>query len=281
MNRSDQPSLAASAHIDTGDFLLPGSGLSALLIHGLSGTPYEMRYLAQRLAGAGMRVRAVKLAGHAASPEDLAASDADGWYASAVAGFEQLRGFGDPIVVVGLSAGALLGAKLTVEQPGAIAGLVMLSPAFYLPRAAASALRVVGMLGAIASRLYVASDGSDIQDAAARRVHPSLRMMPLNAPIELLRLSAAVRPMLSRITQPVLVIHSRLDHTCPMDRNVGFVTSHLKRARVRSVILEQGYHVITVDLDKERVAAEVLAFALHLLPAQSQPNSALDPAPAR
>lgn len=261
MSKPDEPSPTEPSRVDTSDFFFPGSGLGALLVHGLSGTPYEMRYLGERLAAAGIRVRGVKLAGHAASPEDLAASDAEGWYDSVVAGFEDLRRFGDPIIVVGLSAGAVLGARLAAEHRDQVAGIVMLSSAFFLPRAASSALRLVKMLGRVANRLYVASDGSDIQDAAARRVHPSLRMMPLNAPIHLLRLSAAVRPMLSRITQPVLIIHSRLDHTCPMDRNVKFVTSHLQSARVRTLILEQSYHVITVDIEKERVADEVLTFA--------------------
>ncbi len=31
------------SQLDTNEFFLPGSGLSALLIHRLSGTPYEVR----------------------------------------------------------------------------------------------------------------------------------------------------------------------------------------------------------------------------------------------
>jgi carboxylesterase len=250
-----------ASRVDTSEFFFAGAGLSALLIHGLSGTPYEMRYLGERLAAAGVRVRGVRLAGHAASPEDLAASNSQAWYASVIEGFEELRGFGDPIVVIGLSAGAVLGARLAAERGDEVAGLAMLSPAFFLPRAASSALRFVRMLGAIANRLYIGSDASDIHDAAARSVHPSLRIVPLGAAIELLALSASVRPLLARITQPTLLIHSRRDHTCPMERNLRFVTAHLGSTTKRSVILEESFHVITVDSDKERVADEVLAFA--------------------
>ena len=49
--------------------------LSALLVHGLTGTPYEMRYLGERLAAQGIRVRGVRLAGHATAPEDLGKAD--------------------------------------------------------------------------------------------------------------------------------------------------------------------------------------------------------------
>jgi carboxylesterase len=249
------------ARVDTSDFLFSGCGLSALLIHGLSGTPYEMRYLGERLSAAGIRVRGVKLAGHGATPEDLAASNADRWYESVVRAFEDLRGFGDPNLVVGLSLGALLGARLAADQRDAVAGLVMLSPAFFLPRSITVALKALSLLGPLAGRLYVHRAGSDIHDDAARRVHPSLRLMPLNAPIELLRLSAEVRPMLSRITQPALIVHGRGDHTCPAQRNVNYAMANLASARKRAVILDHSYHVITVDSEKDRVADEVLAFA--------------------
>ncbi len=78
--------------------------------------------------------------------------------------------------------------------------------------------------------------------------------------LELLKLSAAVRPRLNRVTQPTLVIHSRRDHTCPMRRNVDFVLSRLGSAQKRAVILEESFHVITIDSEKERVASEVIDF---------------------
>ncbi|HYA34839.1 MAG TPA: hypothetical protein VEF03_04430, partial [Candidatus Binataceae bacterium] len=79
--------------VDTSEFFFPGSGVSALLIHGLTGTPYEMRYLGERLAAAGVRVRGVRLAGHADSPEALGATTQDSWYESVVKAFEELRGY--------------------------------------------------------------------------------------------------------------------------------------------------------------------------------------------
>ncbi len=68
------------AGVDTHEFFLPGAGVSALLIHGLTGTPYEMRYLGERLAARGVRVRGVMLAGDAGTPEELGAAGYDNWY---------------------------------------------------------------------------------------------------------------------------------------------------------------------------------------------------------
>jgi carboxylesterase len=57
-----------------------------------------------------------------------------------------------------------------------------------------------------------------------------------------------------------LVIHSKRDHTCPFDKNVEFLMSHLGSADKRVVALEESFHVITVDSERERVAQETLEF---------------------
>jgi carboxylesterase len=261
LSSSNEPPSRQAAGVDTGEFFFPGAGASALLIHGLTGTPYEMRYLGERLASSGMRVRGVRLAGHAGAPEDLGATSHDNWYESVVQGFEELRQYGDPNVVIGLSAGAVLGARLASDQREAVAGLVMLSPAFFLPRPVTAVLKTIAMVGLPLQSLYFySSEGSDIHDAAARRIHPSARLMPLSAPISLVELSSIVRPMLRRITQPVLAIHGRQDHTCPMEKNIGYLMRYLGSEQKRSVILEDSFHVITVDSEKQSVADEVLNF---------------------
>jgi carboxylesterase len=64
----EPPSRRETAAVDINEFFFPGEGVSALLVHGLTGTPYEMRYLGERLTARGVRVRGVKLAGHASAP---------------------------------------------------------------------------------------------------------------------------------------------------------------------------------------------------------------------
>jgi carboxylesterase len=261
MNESSgdgEPHLSAE-RIDTGEFFFPGGGVSALLIHGLTGTPHEMRYLGERLAAAGVRVRGVKLAGHAGTPQELAATGYNNWYESVVQGFEELRRFGDPNVVIGLSLGATLAARLAIDQRADVAGIAMLSSAFFLDRWTTMALWAARLLGPFVRRLYLSSSGSDIHDDHARTVHPSTRLMPLSAPIGLLELSAIVRRRLKTLTQPALIIHSHNDHVCPYGRNVEFLMTRLGGAH-KLVELQESYHVITVDTDRERVASEVIEF---------------------
>ena len=259
MNSSEDGS--SPPPVDTGEFFFDGSGASVLLIHGLSGTAYEMRYLGERLAAAGMRVYGVKLAGHASAPEDLGATSHFNWYESVVDGFERLRAYGDPNVVIGLSAGALLAARLTLDQREEVAGLAMLAPAFYLPFRLRAALRLMRRLGGFADRIYFhGRGGSDIHDAAARRIHPGNRLMPLSAALSLIELSDHVRARLPELVQPTLIIHGRHDHTCPFDKNIDFIMSRLGSANKKLVVLEDSFHVITVDSEKERVALEAIEF---------------------
>ena len=123
-------------------------------------------------------------------------------------------------------------------------------------------LKAISLLGPIAKSLYLHNDrGSDIHDQSAALIHPTCRLMPLSAPIELLKLSAIVRAPLERIKQPALIMHSINDHTCPQQKNVDYLMQHLGSAQKRAVILDQSFHVITVDSDKDRVVSEVLSFA--------------------
>ncbi|MDO8432257.1 MAG: alpha/beta fold hydrolase [Candidatus Binatus sp.] len=258
---SDEPPSPEHPGVNTDEFFFPGEGVSVLLVHGLTGTPYEMRALGERIAARGARVHGVRLAGHAEAPEALGQVGHENWYESVVQGFEELRRYGDPNVAVGLSMGALLAARLAADQREAVAGLVMLAPAFFLPPATTTMLKAVRMLGTVADKLYLYnSSGSDIHDAGARGIHPQCALMPLNAPLKLLELSALVRPRLAHITQPALVIHARRDHTCPQRKNVNFAMKHLGSAEKRAIVLDESYHVITVDSEKERVASEVIEF---------------------
>jgi len=276
MDKSDDPDLSQA---DTGEFFLPGSGLSALLIHGLSGTPYEMRGLGERLAAAGVRVHGVRLAGHALAPEELGATTHAHWYESVVDGFERLRAYGDPNVIIGLSAGTVLAARLAVDQREAVAGVVMLAPAFYLPfwtRAALRAVAGTASLAGLARRIYIhKTGGSDIHDAIARHAHPGTRLMPLSSALSLVELCDHMRPRLPELTQPTLVIHSRRDHTCPCTTNVDFLMNRLGSVQKRAVILEESFHVITVDSEKELVAQETVEFVAQFRRA-SEPARAMN-----
>jgi carboxylesterase len=238
-----------------------GDRLGCLLVHGFTGTPQEMRFLGECLHRDGYTVSGVRLAGHCTSVDDLARTRWQDWYGSVRSGVEELQQDAPQVVVVGQSMGALLALKLAVEHPQAIAGLVLLAPALELSnpwvRRLGPALRLLLPL-LKQTRRHLGRGERDVADHQARSESPSYRHVPLPALHQLLVLQDHVQSILSHVRQPALIMHSRQDHTCPPS-NVALLERSL-RGPIRSVLLEESFHVISIDVDRERVASEVTAF---------------------
>src|SRR5512138_1859202 len=115
----------------TEPFLFPGSRIGCLLIHGFTGTPKEMRWMGEYLAGQGFSVLGVRLAGHATRPEDMLRSHWTDWVASVEDGYHLLRGLSDHIYLIGLSMGGNLSLLLSTRLP--VRGVVAISTPWYLP----------------------------------------------------------------------------------------------------------------------------------------------------
>jgi len=223
--------------------------------------PEEMRFLGERLHAHGYSVSGVRLAGHGTSAEDLEQCGWHDWYTSARDGLEELQRHTSRVVVIGLSMGALLAAKLAAECTAAVPRVVFLSPALVLARRwlywVAPAFPY--LLPLLTTRWrFVARGPRDIADPRARSETPSYDRIPLRALYELLQLQAHVRALLPRVRQPALIVHSRHDHLCPIV-NVSILERSLG-GPVQRVLLDNSYHVITVDTDKEQVADAVAAF---------------------
>jgi carboxylesterase len=260
------PSIPSAS--DTRPFLLkracPGASTPAspgcLLVHGFTGTPQEMRFLGHSLHAGGYTVSAVRLAGHCTSVDELERTTWHDWYASARAGVEELQRDTPRMVAVGQSMGALLALKLAVEYPHVIAGVVLLSPALVLSN---PWVHRIGPALPLLLPLFwrsprVGKGERDVADRQARAESPGYREVPLQALHQLLVLQKQVRSILPQVRQPALIVHSRQDHTCPL-RNVTILQRGLG-GPVRPVFLDNSFHVVSIDVDKQRVAAEVMAF---------------------
>jgi carboxylesterase len=250
--------------------LVPGTGpLGCLLIHGLTGTPAEMLPVADALAGQ-YPLWVVRVAGHETRVADLAETSWLDWYASASDGARALAAAAPRIVVIGLSMGALLAIHLAIERPDMVAGVVLLSPAATLRRGTVRRLshflRMLAVLDARSAglrtrlaRVLFGKRGSDIADDAVRAAHPGYRQVPLRALLNLLLLQRLAGRDAPRVTQPALVIHALQDHTCPAAAGRALY-ERLGSREKRLVLLEQSFHVVTVDREREAVQREVCAF---------------------
>ena len=153
---------------------------------------------------------------------------------------------------VGLSMGATLATRLAEEKGKAVAGLVLVNPSYGTERFDARFAKYIGWL--VKSRPGI---GSDIKKAGASEL--SYDRTPVRAFASLQLLWQLAVDDLARVTAPVLMFRSTDDHV------VEPLSGRLLRQRatsttVREVILEDSYHVATLDNDAPTIFAESAAF---------------------
>jgi carboxylesterase len=266
-----------------------GDRTGVLLIHGLGGTPVEMKTVAKRLGDAGNTVMCCQLAGHCGSEEDLAASHWQDWYASAEAALAQLEAHCDTIVVGGLSMGGLLAAKLAAAEPSRVDGVVILAPTLWydgwtIPWYAVllKLLRPYISLPFLKLWAFAEREPYGIKDERVRRI--ILQAMnsgdstlagvfrtPAYALRELWRLVDALKPELPKVRQRALVLQAREDDVASI-RNAQYLQRNLG-GLVETVILDDSYHLITVDQQRHFVTDRVASFVAAVAKAarRSQP----------
>ncbi len=268
------------------EFLFEGGRTGVLLIHGLTGTPNEMRLLGKALHKAGYTVYGMQLAGHCGSEDDLIATRWQDWYASVCAAAERLRQRVEHFFVAGLSMGAMLALKLAADQPERVHGVSAMATMFrhdgwsmplysrychFLPPLCKS-------LGLGRRLCFNEQPPYGIKDERLRaqvvaQMHSGdsaaagLPGNPWWALAEMYALSAQVRRQLREVTSPCLVIHSTEDDVASLERNGGLVARSV-RGPVQTCWLEDSYHMVTIDRERRKVAARTVEFIEQTLAAQ-------------
>ena len=261
-------------------FLNGGRTTGVLLIHGLTGTPAEMRLLAKGLHRAGHTVYGVQLAGHCGTHDDLIHTCWQDWYASVRAGADKLLAHVDSMYVVGLSMGALLALKLAADRPDDVMGVGALSPTFYydgwsIPAYTRLAflLPLFRTLGIGRQRSFYEQPPYGIKDVLIRnkisaQMHAGdsaaagLPGNPWYSVIELRALSRHVRKLLPTIQSPCLVVHAIDDDIASLKSNAQLICDKVQ-GRVDSLWLDNSYHLITIDRERRKVIAAVRGFIQH------------------
>jgi len=240
--------------VDTAPFDLPGAGrAAALCLHGLTGTPYEVRPLGEALSRAGVRAVGPVLPGHNETPQSLARVRYGQWLEAARVQLRRLRDLHEIVFMVGLSMGGLLTLALASETR--IDGAVTVGTPLRLSRRVAILVPWLKFLVPFARK----REGSNIRDPAARSRHPSYEVMPLAAVHQLQHLQRLVRASLGRVTAPLLVAHGAHDATAdPADSQEIF--DRVASREREHLILEESAHVVPVDRDGPRLAAATVEF---------------------
>lgn len=242
---------------DPFDFVGDSDGhVGVVCIHGFTGTPYEMRYLGDALARAGVTARGLLLPGHGTSVDDLEQTRWQDWVGAVEREVEDMFRRCRHVAVVGQSLGGLLALHVAAHRTDLACAVTLAAP-LWLGRVVN---RVAHWLtGPLASRVrrLPKLGGSDVRDPAVRAENPGYDAIPTRALGELLAFMRVVEGVLPAVAPPVLVLHGRRDHTAPVACAARI--AELTRAR-RVRILPRSFHLIASDVERDIVAGEVIGF---------------------
>jgi carboxylesterase len=241
-----------------------------LLLHGLSSSPLELRFLARFLADEGFATHTPELPGYSAGSGHVPMEQ---WVSAAVAQFDLLSAQYQHVSICGLSMGATLAAALAHERPAARA-LVLLSITlsydgwaipwyrflldyvYYTPLRSRYRYREHEPYG-LRNEALRAKIARTMNKNGLSEVGPASIGMP--ALHEASRLAGLVRKQLKDVTNDCLIIHA-IDDETSSPHNARFVGKNIGASFLRTIWLDDSFHMITSDNEREAVARECALF---------------------
>lgn len=225
----------------------PDGRTGVLLVHGFTGTPMSMRPWGEHLAAEGFAVRCPLLPGHGTRWQDCNASTHEQWTSTVADAFDELAAECDRVFVAGLSMGGTLATRLAEVRPDDVAGLLLVNPALLTQRVDAKLLPLLARI--TPSWAPIASDIK--KPGVVELAYPKL---PTRAMMQLRALWALTRADLGRVTAPVIVFHSVEDHVVePVNSTI--LLAGVGSSDTTEVLLEDSYHVATLDNDAPTIFA--------------------------
>jgi carboxylesterase len=238
-------------------FEYPGRpDVGVLLVHGFTGSPFEMQPIGKALAAADIGSVGVLLRGHGTHPDDMVGYHYTDWIADVEAGLDRLLERCERAVIVGLSMGGTLTLNVAARRAGdpRLVGLVSIGGTLYLGD---WRLRIVDLLKRVVK--WQAWGRPDIKDQSAWDRHVAYRRIRVSTIPEILHLMRDTSRRLPDVCQPALIVQARDDHIVPLG-NAHRIRDGIASADRRVLILDNCYHVITVDFDADLLNAEIIRF---------------------
>jgi carboxylesterase len=260
----------AAAAWRCGTIHLPGDEHAVLLLHGLSSSPLESRYLARFLNEKGFTVRVPMMTGYSVGSP---VSKMEHWIEAALREFDLLAERYRHVSIGGLSMGSTLALRIARERPQA-RSLALLSVSldfdgwaipwyrdlldlmYFTPLRRHFRYRESAPYGLRNEALRAKIARAVSREALSEIGPPSLCLSAIHQAGRLMRSAAA---SIEAVRPETLVIHA-IDDETTSPHNAQRVLDRIGAATVRAVWLDDSYHIITSDNEREIVAQETAAF---------------------
>lgn len=248
------------------------SKTAVLLLHGLTGSPFEMHQYGKALSKKGFDIYCPVLPGHCQGAENLKKHTWKDWCNFVLNEFDILTERYENVFVSGLCLGAVLSLAVAQERTN-LSGVIGLSTTlfldgwetpwyrFLLPIAMHTFIKHLyrfkepdscGIKNEIVSRkIKRMQDNNDGSGA--------FNFYPMHCIAELVKFSNHVQKNIKNVNCPILLIHSLEDNLTSI-KSAEFVYQNVSSEWKKLIKLENSYHVITLDNDKKTVIEESANF---------------------
>ena len=250
----DLPSTTAVLPIARPEFLQGQAGRPAvLLVHGFTGSPYEMRYLGHRLHEVGFSVSIIRLPGHGTDGDDFIRTNANDWLRKVVDEYMNLQRAYKEVYVAGLSMGGVLTLLLASIFP--VPRIALAAPAVNVTNTQIHLTPFAGMFIKSRPKVYEVdpSEPAELQELH-RRYQSRTWVRPAG---ELWKLILQARKRLPKVESETLILVSQNDQTVPM-KALQTVKDSIGTRIFKEKVYTDSSHIITNDVDKEDVAKEII-----------------------
>jgi len=254
---------------DTLSFHGAGNKASVLVMHGFTGTPFDVMPLANELHAKGFEVHVPLLTGHHAGVDALNNTRAEDWIGDADNSWRALPR-NKPRIVAGFSMGGLLACLLAQKYPRDVDALLLLAPAFHLRLDGA----VVGFaarhgLWRILKSFPKSERGGDVGDENMRRQNPTGTEVPVKGLKEFERLRLKTLAEVTELGAPVWSAFGGRDHVINA-KKCARVVHRISRNLVGEVWFPHSQHLLIIDKERDEVCLRALQFCEQINAAKSR-----------
>ena len=260
-----------------GSLVIPGGRIGVLLVHSLGGNHVELRFVAQGLARSGYTVYCPLLPGLGGGTDVSGMSSWRDWYSALEVAHDELRARCDIILLGGISAGSMLALRLARERAEDVHGLMLFAPTIWpngwaIPRSF-NLFKLIHHKWVATIFHFQQRPPFGIKDERIRNfVIESFKSE--DSPLENLfgrggglvwefkALARDVKRRLAEICQPTLIFHPRDDDQS--DIKNAFMLQKKLGGVVEMTVLDDSYHMVTLDRQRSLVVDRTIEFAQRL-----------------
>jgi carboxylesterase len=247
--------------------VLQPPSLPLILFHGLLSSPQEFGLITLWLRNMGVRHVVPEVPGYTLAT-DILAPEWQQWRRAALDITESFDEGEGPVILGGLCMGGVLAAAAAMQTRRKIAGLVLMSPTFVYDGWGLSPIRHLRHFGYWTGidRFFSVHEREpygvkspkirkwiirEMSERATSAVGPS--RIPLTALREGERMMAHVKAGLAQLDCPILIMHAREDEITSL-ASVQKLFDELPMPDKELLVLDNSYHMITIDNDRHEVA---------------------------